>query len=328
MTSLKKIPFLIIFLFLIYHLYDFFLKKKNVHECIIAITQIAPHPSLDKIRQGITDALQSENNRCRIEYQNAQGSMPLALQIAQKFINLKPEIIIAITTPSALAVYQAAKNQNIPIIFSAITDPVQANLAKDNDSSLSGITGVSDYINPKKQIEFINILFKNNKIKKIGTIYNASEANSVSQINNFEKELKQTEYTFTKIAITNTADISMAALKLTESVDMIIIFNDNMVVSGMPQLLKIARERHIPVLSTDPESVELGALAAIAHEQYILGRQTGQMALKALKLKSVKTLKIEKADALSLYLNVKQMKNFSINNIEDSSKNIIYVKEK
>ena len=250
----------------------------------ICIMQIAPHPSLDKIREGILSIIKSEapSYLSDVREKNAQGSPALSTQIAQQAVNANARIIVPITTPCTLSAYQAAHAQNIPVVFACVTDPRAAKISKDNVKHIDGISGISDYMDPLKQVAFLKDLFKDKPYKKIGTIYNIGEQNTVAQIDEFEKALSGTGYSLTKVSVHQSVDIGQAALKLSESVDFILIFNDNLVVSAMPQVLQIAKKYNIPVISTDPESVELGAVAALAYDQYEMGRQTGKMVLKVL----------------------------------------------
>lgn len=305
-------------IFIVCLLLSFYLYKNNTDSTqIVAIMQIVPHPSLDRIRNGIMDTLKKEIPSLEVVYQNAQGSMPVSAQIAQKFSNENSKMIIALETPSALNAYNVAKTKDIPVVFAAVTDPISTGFAESFETPLTGITGVSDALDPHLQICFIEKLFKGKDIQKIGTLYNASEPNSVSQIKSFEKALKKTHFTLTKISINATADIMQAVSKISQDVDVILIFNDNMVISSMSQVIKIADENNIPVLSTDPESVELGVLAALAYDQYKMGVQAAELALKVMKNPKA-TYHIEHANSLAVYLNEAKMAMFNISKFEEN----------
>ncbi|CAO5678150.1 MAG: hypothetical protein HEEMFOPI_00301 [Holosporales bacterium] len=312
------------FLFIIVFLVLYFVKCTKEHNEIrsffkpnlntVCIMQIAPHPSLDKIRKGIEDVINQSvyEKHTLIKFQNAQGNPALSQQIAQQFIHLKPTVIVPITTLCALNAYQSAKDKNIPVVFSGVTDPKSAKLSCDGIKPHVGITGISDFMPPQKQVDFLNKLFEGKGYKKIGTIYNAGEQNTVVQIEEFEKELNNTDLILTKIGVHQAQDIGPAILKIAESVDFILIFNDNFVVSSMPQILKVAKEKKIPVISTDPESVEMGALASLAYDQYEMGRQTGLLVLKILDGQNVHAIDIENAKALSIYFNETVAKEFNV----------------
>ncbi len=270
---------------------------------IIAITQIAPHPSLDKIRQGFLDTFQKKYPNFKIDYQNAQGSQPLSMQIAQKFVSAAPKVIIAITTPSAMSCYQAAKVKNIPVVFTGVSNPVLAKLVNTEGKPLQGLTGVSDGLDPQEQLKFVNSLKFKIPLKTIGILYAPGEINAVAQLEAFEEVFKNAQFTIIKLPVNNTADITLATQKIAENSDIIYVFNDNTVVSGMPQLLKIANEHNTPVLVSDPESVELGALAALTYDQYLMGAKTATLAIQIVEGKKVDEMHITKPEGPTIYFN-------------------------
>lgn len=288
-----------------YHHYS----QKDVAE--IVLTQFAPHPSLDKIRQGFLDTLKKKAPKIKVDFQNAQGSIPLTLQIAQKFVSQSPKMIVAITTPSAMSGYQAAKGAQIPVIFSAVTYPKEAKLAQDNPPLL-GITGVSDNLDPKLQVDFLKTITFKKPINKIAVIYTAGETNAVAQTEAFENTFKNAGYTVNKIAIQNTCDIALAAQKACENNDLIYLQNDNTVISAIPQILKISAEFSVPVITSDPESVELGALAALAYDQYAIGEKTAEVALKILGGAKAEAIPVSYPNAPSVYTNKTVLQKFGV----------------
>lgn len=330
--SFKKIISSIIFLSLLAFLVSSFFNRQQTVD--VAIMQIVPHPSLDKIREGFIETIKKEQPSLNIIYQNAQGNMTLSMQMAQKFSSLNPKIIVAIETPSALNAYNAARNKNIPVVFGAVTDPVGAGLAKSFAEPLSGVTGVSDVLNNTDQILFIHHLLEGSiPVKKIGTLYNPSEQNSVSQIQRFEEALNGTAYSLVKMPVHATADISVVVKRLVEDVDVVVIFNDNTVVSGMAQLIKIADEEKKPVIATDPESVQLGALAALAYDQHEMGVQAAHLALRAITYKKDKKeiiIPIETAQSVAVYINKEKKRLFNIKDFESDKRfqKIHYVESK
>lgn len=275
----------------------------NENVPIIAITQIAPHPSLDKIRQGFLDTFQKKYPNFKIDYQNAQGSQSLSMQIAQKIISAAPKLIVAITTPSTMSCYQAAKVKNIPVVFTGVSNPVLAKLVNTACQPLQGLTGVSDGIDPQEQLKFVNSFKFKAPIKTIGILYAPGEINAVAQLEAFEAAVKNSQFNIITIPVHNTADITLATQKITENSDIIYVFNDNTVVSGMVQLLKIANEHNTPVLVSDPESVELGALAALTYDQYQMGAKTAELAIQIVEGKKVDELNISKPDGPTIYFN-------------------------
>lgn len=273
----------------------------------VAITQIAPHPSLDEIRRGILDVLKEngiqEND---ILYQNAQGSPATALQIAQKFVSLRPKIIIPITTPSAQAVYKLSKEAGLSMIFSAVSDPYAARLMPEkgtHNPPPKDIAGVSDLSPIKEQLDFLQQLMPN--VKTIGVLYNAGEANSNALITLFTQEARDRGLTVLPAIVMGTTNVSPAFMTLIGRVDAVYIPNDNTVISAFESLLPLAKKHKIPIFTADPESVEKGALACVAYNQYDIGLTTGKMVASFLKGDSLSALGVQKPQKVEYVLNKK-----------------------
>ena len=267
----------------------------------VAITQIVPHPSLDLIRKGIEDELKEQKIECDILFENAQGNIAIATQIAQKFVSLNPNVIVPITTPSTQAVYAAAHSQNIPVVFAAVNDPVAAKLVPSKDKAGKGITGLSDLPPVAEQVALIQEISPG--AKKIGVVYSPGESNSVALLESFEKILAQKDMTLSRATAANMVDVTAVTKSLVGKVDAIYIPNDNTVVAALESLIKVTRENEIPVFCADPESVKQGCLAAVTHSQYGLGRQAGKMVAKVLKGTDIEKLPIETPAEVELSLN-------------------------
>lgn len=279
------------------------IKKSPNKKNIVAITQIAPHPSLDRIREGIIDTLKtSKHNDVEIIFQNAQGNIATATQIAQRFVSLKPSVIVPITTPSAQTAYAAATTKEIPIVFVAVTDPVEARLASANGLNIPFVTGVTDAPPYSEQVKQMQKILKK-KTLTIGIIYNPGEANSLSQITKIEREIKASGGSIILSAAASTAAVSQATAYLIDKIDAIYLPNDNTVVSALTSVLKITQEHKIPVFSSDPESVERGCAAAVAPDQYEIGKQAGKIIVRLLNGEKTDTIAIEKSTKISEYVN-------------------------
>jgi putative tryptophan/tyrosine transport system substrate-binding protein len=303
--------FAVVISFVAYYVSSLISVKETVTDVpIVAITQIVPHPSLDQIRQGIIDELKDQKINCKIEFETAQGNIAIATQIAQKFASLKPAVIVPITTPSAQTVYAAAKSQNIPVIFAAVSDPVSAKLVPSMDKAGDGISGISDLSPIADQVALIKEIFPT--FKRVGVVSNAGESNSIALLNLFESAAKKEGMTLVKASASNSTDVAGAVLSLVGKIDALYIPNDNMVVSALESVLKIAKEHKIPVFSADPESVLRGCLASVAHSQYGLGRQTGKMVAKVLQGVSIQTLPVERPTEVALSVNTKTAQDLGI----------------
>ena len=125
----------------------------------IGISQFAEHGSLDNCREGFIEGLKEEGieegKNLTIEYKNAAADMGTASQIASSFVSDKVDMICGIATPSAQSAYNAAMDSDIPVIFTAVTDPVAAELADADGKPVGEVTGTSDKLPVEEQLRMI-----------------------------------------------------------------------------------------------------------------------------------------------------------------------------
>lgn len=267
----------------------------------IAITEIVEHPSLAQAKQGILDELKANgyeiNKNLIIVDENAQGNISNASMIAKKFVSMHPNAIVPISTPSAQAVMNAAKTTEIPVVFSSVTDPVAAGLIKDLNQPQANMTGAIDFPPISEEIVLIKTFVPH--LKKLGVLYNPGEANSVKTV----KLLKEAVGDIQIIEATapNSNHVGQALLSLVGKIDALYIPSDNTVFSAMPQLVKLSKQHHIPVFSSDPDSVKQGVLACAGYTQYLVGRTAGKLLIKVLK--GEKSLKVTTPTEWEIYVN-------------------------
>lgn len=270
----------------------------------VAITAIVEHPSLDQIRDGVKDELIASgfklNENLQVQYRSAQGSSATAAQIARQFVAAKPDVIVAIATPSAQATVAATKQ--IPVIFAGITDPIAAKLIKNWEPTHNNVTGVSDYQEIGPQIEFMKKIVPN--VKAVGYIYSPSEINSTVVLKNLQQQLSQQNISLIAVPAQRTADISTAANTLKGKVDLIYTTTDNNVVSAYESLVKFANENKIPLLASFPDAIERGAVAAYGMSYYDVGRQSGKLVVRVLNGEAPGDITPEIGQALRLVVNI------------------------
>lgn len=286
------------------------LAVANSEKPLITITQIAPHPSLDAIRQGILDELKEQKQDVEVVFDNAQGNIALAAQIAQKQVSLNPKVMVSITTPSTQAVYNAALKHAIPVIFSGVSDPQTAKLVDAAHTQKGkGITGVSDFAPLEDQLDLILKIQPN--LKKLGVLYNVGETNSVALIAKFETLAKEKGIELVKRTAINTQELATVTASLIGKVEAIYIPNDNTVISSLESVLKIVNDK-IPLYASDPESVEKGCLAAVAFGQYEIGRETGKLLVEFLKGTAIEAIPIKPMKRASTLLNFEVAKRLGV----------------
>jgi putative ABC transport system substrate-binding protein len=251
----------------------------------IGIGQFAEHGSLDNCREGFLAGLAGagykEGENLEVVFENAQADGGTAAQIATNFVSNKVDLICAIATPMAQSAFGAAKDANIPVIFTAVTDPVAAELAKADGTPNGNTTGTSDKLPVQKQLEMIRAILPD--AKSIGIIYCTSEVNSVSAIEEYKAAAADYGFEIVESGIATTADIPLAADNLLERVDCINNLTDNTVVSSLPVILEKAAAKKIPVFGSEVEQVKIGCLATVGLDYFDLGKQTGAMAAQVLK---------------------------------------------
>ena len=289
----------------------------------IGIEQFAEHGSLDNCREGFLKGLEDEGikegKNLKVKYKNTAADMGTAGQISDSFVSDKVDLICAIATPSAQSAYNAAMDKDIPVIYTAVTDPVSAELADKDGEAVGNTTGTSDKLPIKEQLEMIRKMLPD--AKKIGIMYTTSEANSVSAIKEYESLAKDYGFILVKKGISTTADVSLAADDLLSKVECITNLTDNTVVSSLPTILDKANAKKIPVFGSEIEQVKLGCFAAEGLDYIALGEQTGKMAAQVLKgEKKAEEMNYETIKKPGFYVNKKVASNLGIKVPDELSK--------
>lgn len=278
----------------------------------VAITQIVEHPALDSVYQGVKDELAEqgykEGENLTVMHESAQGNSAIASQIARKFIGDSPDVIVAIATPSAQTVAAAARN--IPVIFSAVTDPVGAKLVPTLEAPGANISGVSDMLPIDKHLDMLQRVMP--EAKRIGTVYNPGEANAVSLVNLLEERLAARNLELVKAAATKTSEVLGASRSLVGEVDAIYLTTDNTVISAVEAVISVGERASIPVFAADTATVGRGAVAALGFDYYNHGRQTGAMVARVLNGANPGDMPVETMETLDLFVNPAAAKRMGI----------------
>lgn len=272
----------------------------------IGISQFAEHGSLDNCREGFLEGLKSagieEGVNLTVEYQNSQADTGTASTIADNFVSKNVDLICAIATPSAMSAYNSCLDSEIPVVYTAVSDPVGAGLADEEGNSVGNITGTSDKLPVEEQLKMIRDLMPD--AKKIGILYTTSEANSVSTIKEYKELAENYDFEIVDSGINTVADVEMAAKDLASKVDCISNLTDNTVVSALQTVIAAADEKNIPVFGSEIEQVKIGCLASMGIDYIALGKQTGEMAAKILKGESkAEEMPYEVCSGASFYVN-------------------------
>ena len=292
----------------------------------IGIVQIVEHPALDGAREGFLETLKENGyevgKNLTFDYQNAQGDQSILQSITQKFAAAKLDLVLAIATPSAQAMASASKD--IPILITAVTDPVEAKLVNSMEKPGKNVTGTTDMNPIKEQFELMQKLVPT--VKKVGIIYNAGEVNSQVQVAIAKKVATDLGLEVVEATVTTSADVLQASQSLVGKVDTIYVPTDNMVVSAAQSVVQVANKNKIPIISGESSVVDKGALATIGINYKMLGKQTGEMAIRVFKGEKPQDMPIEAQKEFDTVINQTTVDLFGITVPEDISKKAILVK--
>ncbi len=279
------------------------LRPASAAEVFVAVTAIVEHPALDACRDGIRDALKAagfeHGKNLKFVYESAQGNPGTAVQIARKFVGEKPNVIVPISTPSAQAV--VAATAEIPVVFTAVTDPLGAQLVRDMYRPGGNVTGMSDLSPVGKHLELIRKITPH--AKRIGVPYNPGEANSVTLVQLLQTNATAMSMTIVEAPAPKSADVLAAAQGLVGKVDVIYVPTDNTIVSALEAVIKVGIDNQIPVYAGDTDSVKRGAVAALGFDYYDVGWQTGNMVVRILNGAKPGELPVEGVETTQLFVN-------------------------
>ena len=272
-------------------------------EIEMGVIQIVEHPSLDASYQGFVDALNElgyqEDEDVIYDHQNAQGDMATAQNIAQKFVNDNKDMVLSIATPTSQAMVQAT--QEIPILITAVTDPVEAGLVESMEKPGNNVTGTTDLTPVKTQLELLQDILP--EATQVGVIYNAGEVNSLVQVEIARESANDLDLQIIEATATTSGEVLQAAQSLVGRVDAFYVPTCNTAVSALESIIMIAEDNNIPLIVGEDDSVERGGLATTGISYYELGYQTGVMAAEVLEGAVPAEMPIQSADKVETVLN-------------------------
>lgn len=291
----------------------------------VAIVQIIEHPALDSTRQGIIDTLKKTSPDTTVLWESAQGNPALAMQISQKFVGDRVDVIVGLGTIPAQAAVTVAQKKDIPVIFTSVTDPVSAKIVPQS-------TGVSNYVDVERQLDIM--LKAMPSLKKLGTIYNPGEAFSEKVLFLLQEACRKKGIVVISAIATKTFEVGSAAKSIIDQVDAVFINNDNTVLAAFPTLVKVCDGQNKPAFSSDTGSIEQGAMVVLGPNQYKVGEQTACIIDKVLNnptlMKEIPTVypksvelrvNLDKADQLKFNLDKDLMREAQIYRASKGIKN-------
>lgn len=283
-------------------------SKKADYE--VGISQFVKHPSLDAATEGFKQALADEGLSVKFDEQNANADQNNVQAIAANFAGDGVDLIFANSTPSAQAAVNATKD--IPIVFTSVTDPITAQLVKSFEEPGGNVTGTIDN-HPDAIPNTVKFIHENFPGAKVGTVYNAGEANSVAQVDLIKEAMKGTDLTLVERAVSNSAEVKQAADNLVGAADVIYIITDNTVVSALESVVQVANENDMPLFVGELDSVARGGFAAYGFDYKDIGYEAGLMAAQILKgEKEPSELPVQYPQNLKLVINKKAAEEMNI----------------
>ena len=272
-------------------------------DIVVGATGIVEHPALDAARDGIKEELANEGfkdgDNITFIYETAQGKPDIAAQIARKFVGDNVTVIVAISTPSAQGAVAATKD--IPIVFTAVTDPVAAQVVSSLTKPGGNVTGMSDMSPLSDHLALIKEITPN--VKKLGVIYNPGETNSAVLVDRLKELAPDAGIEIVESAATKSGEVQQAALALVGKVDAIYIPTDNTVVSALEAAISVAEENKIPLYSGDTDSVPRGAIGTVGFNYHDIGLETGKIVARVLKGEKPGDIDVQFATGTDLVVN-------------------------
>lgn len=271
----------------------------------IGISTLMSHPALNSVISSMKEELTArgyiEGKNVEYVLRNANGQVNLTPAIAQELSNMNLDAIVSVTTPMSQAVVKVSR---VPVIFSAVTDPVGAKIVKDIKKGQKGVTGVSDAWPYEAQISLIKEILP--RAKTIGVLYNPGEAASQYGIKQIRKIAKSKGYSLKEATVSTTTEVYGAASAIVNSVDVLYLSSDNTVIEGVAGAIKVAIENKKPLMVGDSGTVEKGGLVAVSVGYVQVGKDTGVLVDRILKGEDKIPTVIEQGD--EIYINAASAK--------------------
>lgn len=271
----------------------------------VGILQLMEHPSLNTIREsiiaGLADEGYTDGENLEIDYKNGQNDMTNMKTIAQAFVADKCDVIVAIATPAAQAVL--SETTEIPIIFAAVTDPVDAELVDSLENPGGNVSGTSDEVSAEAIMELAKQITPG--FKTIGALYSAGEDNSDSVVKGLKEYAAANGYEVVESTVTNTSEVQQAAQYLADKVDVVYSPIDNTVASSMAVATEIFNNAKIPFYVSADSMVQDGGLATYGIDYTVLGKETAKMVSQIFGGADVSTMAVVKMNDMNIYVNTK-----------------------
>ncbi|MBS4761373.1 ABC transporter substrate-binding protein [Carnobacteriaceae bacterium zg-ZUI252] len=285
----------------------------------LGVLQLVEHPALDDIYKGIKDELQKQGIQATYDFYNAQGDQSNLMTMSEKVVSGKPDILVGITTPATLAL----RNQTtqIPIVMAGITYPVDAGLVDSESKPNGNVTGVSDRISIKKQLELMKQVLPN--LKVVGVLYSLNEDNSVKQVEETKIAAQELGIELKLGGVVSQNDVQLTTETIAGQVDAIFVPIDNTIASAMSIVTQVTDSKQIAVFPSASTMVKDGGLMGYGIDQYEIGVKTAKMIISVLKGEKPENTPVQLMDDAKVYINLEKAKQLNITIPENILKDAI-----
>lgn len=295
-------------------------KNANKDVVHIGILQYVEHPSLSAARKGFVAELKKEGyvdgKNLKLDYENAQGDQSNLQTISTNLLS-NNDLVLGIATPAAQTLSNLSTD--VPVLFTAVTDPVSAKLVKTMEKPEGIATGTSDMSPISKQVELLQKVMPN--VQKVGIMYTTNERNSEVQVEEAQKEFAKAGIDVLTKGISSTNDVQDTAKSLMSQTQVLFIPTDNMIVSAISLITELSKEMKVPVVGGSADIVEQGVLFTYGANYEALGRQTAKLAVRIIKGEDVSKVSAEYPKTLNVVANDDMAKTLGIDltSIKDES---------
>ncbi len=240
-----------------------------------------------------------QGKNLEFDYKTAQGNPAIAVQIARQYVGERPDVLVGIATPTAQALVSATRD--IPIVFTAVTDPVGAKLVSNAEKPGKNVTGLSDLSPIEQHVELMKEILPN--IKTVGVVYNPGEANSISLMTLLKESVAKHGLELVEATALKSADVQSATQAISAKSDVIYAMIDNTVASAIEGMTIAANQAKTPVFAATTTYIDAGSIAALGFDYYQIGVQTADYVADVLQGKNPGDIPVRVAKGSDIVIN-------------------------
>jgi ABC-type uncharacterized transport system substrate-binding protein len=260
----------------------------------IGMTYFGPDATFEMAMQGVWDGLKElgfvKDSNLIVIAQHANGEIANLQPIHLNMDNLDLDLILVTSTPGISAAVSAVK-KNL-VVFTMTYTPLEAGAGKSYTDHLPNMTGVGSFPPVEKTIDFIQEVFPD--AKRIGTLYNSSEANSIKVIEVGRDYIGTKGLELVENTVTNTSEVFQAAIALCmRNIDVMWVTGDNTALQALHGIVKVCHDNKVPLILNDVDYVKYGALAAVGVGWYSTGVYSASFVARVLNGENPANIPIE-----------------------------------